>query len=132
MGCGGQHGAAAASGCAICGALTTPWHGFHVAHGGAQGAAAAATGAAIGATYCGTTEAGGHGAAATGTGAGGHGAPRLNQLHGQQGHSPVGQQAAQPPNMAGIAATASKVSIFFMAILSPRKAARNYCFGRAV
>jgi hypothetical protein len=79
--------------------------------------------------------AGGHGAAASGaayTGAGGHGAPRLNQLHGQQGHSPVGQQAAQPPNMAGNVATASKVSIFFMVGLSPQKAVGDYCFGRTV
>jgi hypothetical protein len=56
----------------------------------------------------------------------------LNQLHGQQGHSPVGQQAAQPPNMAGNVATASKVSIFFMVCLSPQKAVADYCFGRTV
>jgi hypothetical protein len=117
----------------------TPWQGFQVAQAGAQGAAA--IGAAIGATYCGMTLAGAHGAgghavAATGaayTGAGGQGAPRLNQLQGQQGQiAPVGQQAAQPPNMAGIVATASKVSIFFMGSLSPQKAVGNYCFGRAV
>ena len=119
----------------------TPWHGFQVAQAGAHGeGAVAANGAAMGVTYCGMivgATPGGHvaGAATSGAayvGAGGHGAPRLNQLQGQQGHSPVGQQAAHPPNMAGNAATASKVSIFFMVCLSPQKAVGDYCLGRAV
>jgi hypothetical protein len=135
--CCGQH---AGCGCAIIGGdATTPWHGFQVAHGAGHGAAAA-SGAAIGVTYCGigAATAGGHtGAAATGaayTGAGGQAAPRLNQLHGQHGHSPSpgGQQAAQPPNVTGIVATASKVSIFFMANRSPHKAVGDYCLGGAV
>jgi hypothetical protein len=126
----------AACGCAIIGGeATTPWQGFHVAHGAGQGAAAA-TGAAIGVTYCGIgAMAGGQtGAAATGAAyVGGQAAPRLNQLHGQHGHkSPTGQQAAHPPKVAGIAVTASKVSIFFMVSLAPWKAVGNYCLGSAV
>ncbi|MEX2307321.1 MAG: hypothetical protein WD738_07000 [Pirellulales bacterium] len=45
----------------------------------------------------------------------------MNQLQGQQEPKPVGQQVVQPPNMAGIAVTASKVSIFFMIVCLLRK-----------
>jgi hypothetical protein len=46
---------------------------------------------------------------------GGQAAVRLNGQHGHKLlHSPGGQQAAHPLNVAGIIPTASKVTIFFM------------------
>jgi hypothetical protein len=104
-------------------------------------------GAEVGITYCGIIcvatggQAGGHaggqavaangaayigaGGQQTGAGAGGHGAGRLHQLQGHNGHSEaVGQHAAQPPNMAGIVATASKASIFFIILCLLRKQSR--------
>jgi hypothetical protein len=101
----------------ICGTIA----GAHVAHGdGAQGdGAQAATGAAI--------TGGGH----TGAG-GGHGAGRLNQLHGQQAHNVGGQHAAQPLKVAGRTATASKVNVFFMILCLLRKQSGDYCLNRVV
>lgn len=97
-----------------------------------------------GLTYCGIiwlargcenagAHGGGHCVAASGaanvgaggqhTGAGGHAAGRLNQLQGQHGQSPlvIGQQAAQPLNVAGMVATASKARIFFIILCLLRK-----------
>jgi len=47
-------------------------------------------------------------------------AGRLNQLHGQHGHS----RAQQQPEADGNAATASKISNFFMILCSPSEAGR--------
>jgi len=90
---------------AACGCVTTAhWQGSHDTQVGADGgqtAVVAAKGAYVG---------------------GGHGVVRLN---GQQGHklphSPGGQHAAHPLNVAGIIPTASKVSIFFMFLYLLRK-----------
>jgi hypothetical protein len=82
-------------------------------HIGAQGGGQAV--AASGAAYI--------GAGGQQTGAGGQAAGRLNQLQGQQGHSPLptGQHAAQPLSVAGMVATASKARIFFIILCLLRK-----------
>ena len=83
--------------------------GAHVAHGaGAQ--------VAIGAAYVG-------GQAGAQTVAG-----RLNQLHGQHGHS----RAQAHPEADGNAATASKINSFFVILSSPSSSGGDYCFGRVV
>jgi hypothetical protein len=89
-------------------AVATGAHGEYGAQGGAQVAAS--------------------GAAYVGGQAGAQTAGRLNQLHGQSGHS----RAQQQPEAAGIVATASKISNFFMILCLLRKQGRNYCFGRNV
>ena len=55
-------------------------------------------------------------------------AGRLNQLHGHNGHS----RAQQQPEADGNAATASKISNFFMILGLLRKQRGDYCFGRVV
>ncbi len=87
--------------------------GAHVAQGAATYGAGAQVELASGATY---------------VGAGAHTAPRLNQLHGQNGQS----RAQQQPEAAGSIATASKVSIFFMVLSLLGKQRGNYCFGSVV
>jgi hypothetical protein len=52
----------------------------------------------------------------------------LNQLHGQHGQS----RAQAQPEADGNAATASKISNFFMILYSPSEAAGGFCFGRVV
>jgi hypothetical protein len=92
--------------------------GAQVAQGGAAyGAHVAASGAA----YVGAGAQGGgqYGIAATG---------RLNQLHGQNGHS----RAQQQPEAAGSVATANKSSIFFMVLCLLEKQRGDCCFGRVV
>lgn len=88
------------------------------AQGGAQGGAHVA---ANGAAYVGA-------GAQYGAGAGAQYAPRLNQLHGQNGHS----RAQQQPLAAGSIATASKISVFFMVLGLLGKQRGDYCFGRDV
>ena len=84
--------------------------------------------------FTGVASAAGHGG---GHGGGGHGggqagaqyvAGRLNQLHGQHGHS----RAQAQPEADGNAATASKISNFFMILGLLRKQRGDYCFGRVV
>jgi hypothetical protein len=82
---------------------------------GAQGAAIGAQGAAVSGAYTGV--------------AGAQYAPRLNQLHGLHGQAPMPQQL-HPPAMAGIVATASMISKFFIVLSLLRKQPGDYCFGR--
>ena len=90
-------------------AVATGAQGEYGAHGGAQVAAsgAAYVGGQAGAQYV---------------------AGRLNQLHGQHGHS----RAQEQPAAAGNVATASKISNFFMILGLLRKQRGDYCFGRVV
>ena len=89
---------------------------------GQAGAQAGAQGGAHGEAASGATYVGPGAQAGAQTGA------RLNQLHGHRGQSRVQQQ----PEAAGIVATASKISNFFMILGLLTKQFVDNCLGRVV